>query len=102
MSDKKVGRSYRRPITPTEKMESAISDPGTMNMADIPHDKGKSATVDKFREREEEWRREQSLHDQAAAHQAAEPAELLAAEEAEPAEVGETAEEPETEQGGCS
>ena len=102
MSDKKVGRSYRRPITPTEKMESAISDPGTTNVADNPHAKGKSAMVDKFREREEEWRREQSLHDQQAAQHAAEPAELLAVEEGEPAEEGESADVPETEQGGCS
>ena len=90
MSDKKVGRSYRRPITPTEKMESALSDPGTMNVADIPHDKGKSAMVDKFREREEGWRREQSLHDQQAAH-AAQPEEML-----------DTAEEDGGEEGGAS
>jgi hypothetical protein len=101
MSDKKVGRSYRRPITPTEKMESALSDPGTMNVADIPHDKGKSAMVDKFREREEGWRREQSLHDQAAAH-AAEPAGRLAAEAGKPAEAGEAAEGRGGEEGGCS
>jgi hypothetical protein len=49
MSDKKVGGSGRRPITPTEHMEQALSDQGTLNMADIPHDKGKSAVVDKFR-----------------------------------------------------
>ena len=45
MSDKKVGRSGGRPITPTQKMEAALSDPGTMNMADTPHDKGKSVLV---------------------------------------------------------
>ena len=64
MSDKKVGGSGRHPITPTQQMEQALSDQGTLNMADIPHDKGKSAVVDKFREREERWRREQSMHDQ--------------------------------------
>ena len=65
MPDKKVGHSGReRPITPTQKMEAALSDPGTMNMAEPTHDKGKSALVDNFRDREERWRREQSLHDQ--------------------------------------
>jgi len=67
MSDKKVGGVYRRPITPTEQMEGALSDPGTVNVADLPHDKGKWAIADKFREREERWRREQALHDQQAA-----------------------------------
>jgi hypothetical protein len=64
MADKKVERSGReRPITPTQKMEASLSDPGTMNMADAAHDKGKSALVDKYREREERWRREQSQRD---------------------------------------
>lgn len=73
MADKKVDR-YRREhsLTPTQKMKSAISDPGTINMAEPTHDKGKSALVDKFRKREERWRREQALHDQEAAR-AAEP-----------------------------
>ncbi len=71
MADKKVERSGReRPLTPTQKMEAALSDPGTMNMADPTRDKGKSALVDKYREREERWRREQALHDQEAAHAA--------------------------------
>jgi hypothetical protein len=65
MADKKVERSGReRPITPTQKMEASLSDPGTMNMAEAVHDKGRSALVDKFREREEKWRREQALHAQ--------------------------------------
>ena len=80
MADKKVGRPDRRPITPTQKMEAALSDPGTLNMADIPHDKGKSAAADKFRERDEKWRREQSLHNQEAA-QAAEAGERPADDE---------------------
>jgi hypothetical protein len=68
MADKKVGRSGReRPITPTQKMEAALSDPGTLNVADAMRDKGKPALVDKFREREERWRKEQALHDQQAA-----------------------------------
>jgi len=67
MADKKVERSGReRPITPTQKMKAALSDPGTMNMADSTHDKGRSALVDKYREREERWRREQSLQAQQA------------------------------------
>jgi len=71
MADKKVERSGReRPRTPTQKMEAALSDPGTMNMADTTHDKGKAALVDRFREREERWRRDQALHDQQAAHAA--------------------------------
>jgi hypothetical protein len=71
MADKKVDRSRRgRPLTPTQKMKSALSDPGTMNMAEPTHDKGKSALVDRFRQREERWRTEQSLHDQQAAREA--------------------------------
>lgn len=74
MADKKVERSGRqRPLSPTKKMEAALSDPGTLNIADAVHDKGKSALVDKFREREERWRREQALHDQQAAHTAERP-----------------------------
>jgi hypothetical protein len=64
MADKKVERSGReRPFTPAQKLSSALSDPGTMSMADPSHDKGKSALVDKFRDREERWRREQALRD---------------------------------------
>jgi hypothetical protein len=88
MSDKKVGRIGGRPVTPTDKMEMALSDPGTVNVSDLPHDKGKAAIADKFREREERWRREQSEHDRAAnaanaaeQTQAAEPADQQAPEE---------------------
>lgn len=95
MSDKKVGRSGGRPITPTQKMEAALSDPGTMNMADTPHDKGKSVLVDKFREREEKWRREQTMHDQQAAHGPEHP-------DRPAAEADETAEVRGEEQGGDS
>ena len=71
MADKKVDR-YRRAhsMTPTQKMNSALSDSGTVNMAEPTHDKGKSALVDKFRKREERWRVEQASHDQEAAHAA--------------------------------
>lgn len=95
MSDKKVGRSGGRPITPTQKMEAALSDPGTMNMADAPHDKGKSTLVDKFREREEKWRREQAMHDQQEAHGSGQPERFAA-------EADETAEEQRGERGGDS
>lgn len=65
MADKKVERSGReRPITPTQKMKASLSDPGTVNVADTAHDKGKSTLVDKYREREERWRREQAFHAQ--------------------------------------
>jgi hypothetical protein len=93
MSDKKVGRSSGRPITPTQKMEAALSDPGTMNVADAPHDKGKSALVDKYRQREEKWRREQAMHDQQVA-QGAEQAERIAVTS------GETTEQQGGEEGG--
>ncbi len=64
MADKKVDRSsIRRPLTPTQKMTAALSDSGTVDMADTSHDKGRSALVDKFREREERWRREQAQRD---------------------------------------
>lgn len=94
MADKKVERSIReRPLTPTRKMEAALSDPGTLNMADPTRDKGKAALADKFREREERWRREQALHDQQAAHAAQgaknEPAEQGESEPVEPEERGE-------------
>jgi hypothetical protein len=83
MADKKVERSGReRPITPTQKMEASLSDPGTMNMSEAAHDKGKSALVDKYREREERWRREQSQRD------------LQAQQERETVEHGDTSERP--------
>ena len=93
MSDKKVGRSSRSPVKPTEQMERALSDPGTVNVADMPHDKGKAAVADKFREREERWRREQSMHDQQAAHAAEQP-------ERHAEEAGEAAERKRGDEGG--
>jgi hypothetical protein len=99
MSDKKVGRFGGRPTTPTEQMERALSDAGTVNVADLPHDKGKGAIADKFREREERWRRDQSLQDQRAAHPT-EPAERPATEAGSPANTGDTAEGEEGGEGG--
>ena len=70
MADKKVDRSSsRRPLTPTQKMTAALSDTGTMDMTNPSHDKGRSALVDKFREREERWRREQAQRDREAAQE---------------------------------
>jgi hypothetical protein len=100
MSDKKVGRLGGRPTTPTEQMERALSDPGTVNVADLPHDKGKGAIADKFREREERWRRDQSLHDQAAAHPA-ELAEQPAAEAGTKAQAGDGAKKEQGDEGGA-
>jgi hypothetical protein len=99
MSDKKVGRFGGRPITPTEQMERALSDPGTVNVADMPHDKGKAAVAHKFQEREERWRREQSLHDQRAAHPS-EPAERPGPEGGTTEEAGEVADRHEGGEGG--
>lgn len=68
MADKKVDRSRPdRTINPTQQMTSSLSERGTINMAQPTHDKGKSALLDKFRRREERWRREQSIHDREAA-----------------------------------
>jgi len=100
MSDKKVGRLGARPTTPTEQMERALSDPGTVNVADLPHDKGKGAIADKFREREERWRREQTLHDQQAAH-AVEPAERPAPEAGTTAQAGDEAKREQGGEGGA-
>ena len=71
MADKKVDRSRPdRTINPTQQMTSSLSERGTINMAQSTHDKGKSALLDKFRRREERWRREQSIHDREAAAEA--------------------------------
>ena len=78
MADKKVDRSRLAQLTPTQKLASALSDPGTINMAEPTHDKGKSALLDKFRRREERWRTEQALHDQEAGPMPEPPAETKA------------------------
>ena len=68
MADKKVDR-YRPEgaLRPTQLPKTALPSPGTVNMADPTHDKGKSSILDKFRKREERWRSEQSRHDREAA-----------------------------------
>jgi len=99
MADKKVERSGRgRPLTPAQKLNASLSDAGTMSMADAAHDKGKSALVDKFREREERWRQEQALHDRQVAR-AAEPG---AATSEDAAEAGEAAKAETPSEGGES
>lgn len=65
MADKKVERNVRsseqeRPSTPTQKMTGALSDTGTVNMANVEHNKGKGALFDRFRDRDERYRRGQS------------------------------------------
>lgn len=74
MADKKVDRNVRsseeeRPVTPQEKLESSISKRGTLNMAKLAADKAKSALLDRFRQREERYRREQA----SAAHGGTQP-----------------------------
>ena len=87
MADKKVERSGReRPLTPRQKMNAALSEPGTVNMATPTRDKGRSALADKFREREERWRREQAFHDR----QAARESEPSAPETSEAGEEGDS------------
>jgi hypothetical protein len=67
MADKKVDR-YRpeSSLSPTQQAKSALPSPGTVNMGESTHDKGKSSLLDKFRKREERWRSEQSRHDREA------------------------------------
>lgn len=66
MADKKVERNLRssdqeRPQTPTQKMTGALSDSGNVNMAEADRDKGKTALLDRFRDRDERYRRGQSM-----------------------------------------
>ncbi|MBU2603033.1 MAG: hypothetical protein KKA32_12850 [Actinobacteria bacterium] len=70
MADKKVERNVRssdqdRPSTPTQKMTGALSDGGTLNVAEAAHDRGKGALLDRFRERDERFRLAQSMSDKA-------------------------------------
>jgi len=65
MSDKKVGRqsyiSETGPLTPSKRNEESLSDGGAINAAKPTDSKGKSGLIDRFREREERYRREQAL-----------------------------------------
>jgi hypothetical protein len=70
MADKKVGRyGSARLLSPTEKMDASLSDPGTLDVAKASHDKTKKPLADKFRAREDKWRLEQSMSDRAGAWQ---------------------------------
>lgn len=110
MPDKKVSKSAAaRPLSPSRKLESSLSDTGTVNMAEPKHDKAKAALTDKFRQREERWRREQSLHERQgepgslAKEEAGSEAGEAAIEEAEElAKESEPTEAVEKDQGGAS
>lgn len=65
MADKKVERNVRssdieHPHTPTEKLTSSLSAEGTLNTEHPRQDKAKAELLDKFRERDERYRREQA------------------------------------------
>ena len=104
MPDKKVSKSVAsRPLTPSQKLEASLSDSGTVNMAEPAHDRARSALVDKFKEREERWRREQSMGqpgEAVSAEKAAAVEEAEAVEEAVPAGEGEGTSESDATRGG--
>ncbi len=110
MADKKVERSFReRPLTPAQKMNASLSDQGSVNMAEPSHDKGKAALTDRFREREDRWRREQALRAQqvGAETQGEQPKAATAGSEAagaqeETAGAGDTSKPPARRKGGSS
>jgi hypothetical protein len=99
MADKKVERNMRGgqagPMTPGEVFEASHSKHGTPNMADVAGESGKSALLERFREREERYRRDQSLqaHAEAATHL---PAEAPASSSTETPAEAETPPEPST------
>ena len=65
MADKKVNRqSPYRGLSPAQQAKNSLSDEGTIEMSDPTHDKGRSALVDKSRDREERWRRRQATKNQ--------------------------------------
>ena len=95
MADKKVERSRKgHPLTPSERLVESLSDQGVVDMADPRHDKGKSALVDKFRGREERWRRDQAV-------KAREGAPLVEATPQAPEEVSSSGEPLEGGEGGA-
>jgi hypothetical protein len=72
MADKKVERNIRsseeeRPITPSQKFQASTSDGGTLKVPEKTDSKARDALLDRFREREQRFRREQSDHAQAEA-----------------------------------
>lgn len=61
MADKKVDRNTRLsggPVTRTESAEVSRPEHETAGTADLTHDKGKAALLDKFRAREEQYHRD--------------------------------------------
>ena len=61
MADKKVDRNTRLsggPVTRTEIGEASKSQHETAGTAELPQDKGKSALLEKFRAREEQYHRD--------------------------------------------
>ncbi len=100
MADKKVDRSMRGgqagAMTPAQVFEASRSKHGTPNMSDVARDSEKSAVLEKFREREERFRRDQALHAQAENHVAAEPGSEAAAKSDSPSHGEEPAPEDDT------
>ena len=61
MADKKVDRTVRLsggPVNQTEIAEASRPQHETAGTADLAHDKGKAALLDKFRAREEQYHRD--------------------------------------------
>ena len=99
MADKKVERNVRasdqeRPSTPAQKMTASLSDHGTLNVSQAAHDRSKASLFDRFRDRDERYRRAQSLDATAAKNVVGRPAPPTASVEEHPAE-GDPAEQSE-------
>ena len=63
MADKRVERNVRssdqeQPRTPTEKLTASLSSEGTLNTEDAENDKARATLLDKFKERDDRYRRE--------------------------------------------
>lgn len=68
MADKKVDRNTRlsgAPVTRTEGAEASRPQHETAGTADLTHDKGKTALLDKFRAREEQYHRDHPSQEEA-------------------------------------
>jgi len=85
MADKKVDR-YRpeRALDATQQTKTALSTPDKADLAEWKRFKGRSSLLDKFRSREERWRREQSLRDREAAGSAGIASQFSTSQAAEP------------------
>jgi len=63
VADKKVERNVRssdqeHPRTPTEKLTASLSSEGTLNTENAENDKARATLLDKFKDRDERYRRE--------------------------------------------